>query len=272
MRLKRNLVVTLAAATAIASAAAAQAPKPPPSVARKIQVMDTACGVAGGRPGGGAYVLVYDFSGDGVNDYLLSEGNYSCLGRPDLFRKDGKAVVEVYVANGLDAPRAFYEVVRGYRILDGRPRTIQIVREGPGCGDRPTCGVTLLWDAATRRLVGGAAASATRPAQTAAPAAAVGVLSAAEVRSQIVGRQVSSEEGMNWYYYPDGKYDADDGRIARGGTYVVRPDGRLCWNDRVGSVSGCFQYYRKGGQLHLRRADPDNTFELGRITISPIPR
>jgi hypothetical protein len=100
--------------------------------------------------------------------------------------------------------------------------------------------------------------------------AAAGVLSAAEVNSQIVGHSVALEDGgMTWYYNRGGKYDADDGRNARGGTYQVRPDGRLCWNDNAG-VSGCFQYYRKAGKLHGRRADPDNTFELGALKVGPL--
>lgn len=107
-------------------------------------------------------------------------------------------------------------------------------------------------------------------AQPKAPAAAAGTLTAAEVKSQIVGHSVTLEDGgMTWYYNPGGKYDADDGRNARGGTYVVRPDGRLCWNDNAG-VSGCFQYYRKGGKLQARRADPGNDFELGALKVGPL--
>jgi hypothetical protein len=262
------------AAVVVAAPAWAEALRPPPAVAQKIAVMDTACGVVGGRPGGGAYIFVYDFTGDGVNDYLLSEGNYNCIGAPKAFRAHGKAAVEIYVANGRDAPRAFHEVVRGYRILDGRPRRVEVVREGPAC--RPTvqiaCTVPLLWNRSSKRFVTATApgaAAAPRPA-SGAPAPAAGVLTAAEVRRQIVGHRVAAEDGgMSWYYYPNGKYDGDDGRNARGGTYVVRPDGRLCWNDSVG-VSGCFQYYRKAGKLQVRRADPGHDFELGAVTVGPL--
>jgi hypothetical protein len=102
------------------------------------------------------------------------------------------------------------------------------------------------------------------------PPPASGALTAAEVNSQIVGRQVQGD-GVQWTYYRDGKFESDDGRVARGGTYVVRPDGRLCWDDSIG-VSGCFQYYRQAGKLNLRRADPDNRFELGVVTVGEIPR
>src|SRR3954462_5450568 len=109
----------LLAATAIP--ALAQPPRPPPSVATKMQAMDTACGVAGGKPGQGTYIFAFDFNGDGQTDYLLSEGNYVCVGKPNAFRAEGHAVVEIYVRQGADAPRAFYEVVRGYKILDSNP-------------------------------------------------------------------------------------------------------------------------------------------------------
>ena len=109
-------------------------------------------------------------------------------------------------------------------------------------------------------------------AYAATPAPAGGVLTAAEVRAQIVGHSVKSadgEGGMSWYYYPTGKYDADDGRNARGGSYVVGADGRLCWTENSG-IKGCFQYYRQGKTLHIRRADPDNKFELGPVKVGSL--
>ena len=100
---------------------------------------------------------------------------------------------------------------------------------------------------------------------------APGALTAAEVNAQVVGHSVALEDGsFTWYYNKGGKYDADDGRVARSGTYQVRPDGRLCWNDNTG-VSGCFQYYRQAGKLHARRADPGNSFELGAVKFGPLP-
>jgi hypothetical protein len=36
-------------------------------------------------------VIAQDFTGDGLIDYLLSEGDYRCTRRPGLFRKDGQA-------------------------------------------------------------------------------------------------------------------------------------------------------------------------------------
>ena len=257
--------------------AGSQTPRPA-AVAQKMADMDSACRVAGGRPGGGTYVFVQDFSGDGGNDFLISEGNYNCIGKPDAFRAGGKAAVEIYVTSGSDAFRAFYEVVRGDRILY-RPRTVQIVRDGAACGRAPstTCTVSLRWDPSRRTFIVASASGWTteRPAEIkSAPSATVtpaaGVLTAAEVRKQIVGRKVQGD-GIQWSYYASGKNESDDGRVARSGTYVVQPDGRLCWNDNIG-VSGCFQYYRQAGRLHLRRANPNKKFQLGPITVGSIPR
>lgn len=101
-------------------------------------------------------------------------------------------------------------------------------------------------------------------------APAPGVLSAAEVRAEIVGHRVEAEDGgMTWSYGKGGKYDADDGRNARGGTYAVQADGRLCWTEASG-IKGCFQYYRQGGKLNIRRADPDNRFEVGAVKVGPL--
>jgi hypothetical protein len=236
--------------------------------------MDTACRVAGGRPGGGAYIFVHDFSGDGLIDYLISEGNYNCIGKPDTFRSGGKAAVEIYVTSGQDATRAFNEVVRGYRILNTSPRTVQIFRDGVTC-DRAasaTCTVTLRWDPPSRRFLDASASRSMprEPVPNASSVPSTGILTAAEVNQQIVGRKVQGD-GIQWSYYLNGKYESDDGRVARGGTYVIQPDGRLCWNDNIG-VSGCFQYYRRGGKLLLRRADVNNHSELGSVTVGPIPR
>jgi hypothetical protein len=127
----------------------------------------------------------------------------------------------------------------------------------------------LLAAGAALLTLGPPAGAAPNPKAKAAPAAA-GTLTAAEVNSQIVGHSVALEDGgMTWYYNPGGKYDGDDGRNARGGTYAVRPDGRLCWTEATG-VSGCFQYYRKAGKLQVRRADPGHDFELGAVKLGPL--
>ena len=40
-----------------------------------MNALDARCAAAGGRPGTARYVIVQDFTGDGVLDYLLSEGD-----------------------------------------------------------------------------------------------------------------------------------------------------------------------------------------------------
>jgi hypothetical protein len=165
-------------AAALASSALAQTSRPPPQVAIKMQVMDTACGIAGGRPAGGTYIFAQDFSGDGVKDYLLSEGSYQCAGKPEAFRPGGRAIVEIYVTQGADAPRAFYETVRGYRIIPGSPSQVQVVRDGGT--------VTLRYDAASRKFVTGGAPSPAVPVAQGAPVdplAGVGPRGAAPVPS-----------------------------------------------------------------------------------------
>jgi len=119
-------------------------------------------------------------------------------------------------------------------------------------------------------LAGSLMALAAGAGAVAQPASAV--LSAAQVNAQIVGHKVTSADpdgGMTWYYMAGGKYDADDGRNSRGGTYRVQPDGRLCWTETSG-IKGCFQYYRKAGKMNVRRADPDNKFEVGEVTVGPL--
>jgi len=106
-------------------------------------------------------------------------------------------------------------------------------------------------------------------AKTAAAAAASG-LTAAEVRSQIVGHSVAlSDGGMTWFFNPDGSYDADDGRNGRSGKFVVQPDGKLCWTETTG-IKGCFIYYRKAGKLMVRRSDPGHNTELGAVVVGKL--
>ena len=97
-----------------------------------------------------------------------------------------------------------------------------------------------------------------------------GALTAAEVKSQIVGHSVAlTDGGMTWYWNPGGKYDADDGRNGRRGSYTVQADGKLCWKESTG-VAGCFQYFRQGKDVKVRRADPGHDFELGAVKIGPL--
>gem|GEM_PF-5618629 len=50
------------------------------------------------------YVVGQDFTGGGVIDYLLLNGNYACIGRHNLFRRDGEVRLEVFVADRSTGP------------------------------------------------------------------------------------------------------------------------------------------------------------------------
>ena len=77
---------------------------------------------AGGRAGEGRYIVAQDFTGDGQLDYLLSEGDYSCVGRTGLFRQGGVARVDLFVVDGRNAARRVYsDHLIGYRVLAGKP-------------------------------------------------------------------------------------------------------------------------------------------------------
>ena len=83
----------------LASGAPAQAQQAPPQVAAKIAQLDQACQRAGGRPVAKPYVLVHDFTGDQRPDFLVSEGDYECAGKPGLFQANNQAFIEIYVTD-----------------------------------------------------------------------------------------------------------------------------------------------------------------------------
>lgn len=114
--------------------------------------LDRACENAGGRPARGAFLIAQDFSGDGVPDYLVNEGNYECSGRPNAFVEDKQAHVDIYVADGRGGATLVYrDRLLAVRVLDGRPHRVQVAQRGAGCGASSTaateCGGTLRWNA-----------------------------------------------------------------------------------------------------------------------------
>ncbi len=147
--------------------------------------LDRRCAAAGGKEGPGKYVVAQDFNGDGRLDYLLSEGNYDCTGRPDLFRKDGEARLDIFTVNAANQARRVYsDVVTGYRVLAGKPAKVQIARKGAPCGPGATtatqCAAQLVWNGqgfgqgtfVRNDGKAGAAQTAATPAPTPAPAPA----------------------------------------------------------------------------------------------------
>ena len=72
---------------------------------------------------------------------------------------------------------------------------------------------------------------------------------------------------MFFNFDPSGKLSSGDGRTGRMGQYTLQQDGRLCWAIGTG-FSGCFQYYRRGSELRVRRADNANNSDIGPVRIS----
>lgn len=177
--------LVIIAALALPAVALAQSPpRLPTVVSAKIATLDRVCIAAGGRPGKNSYVFAQDFTGDGRLDYLVSEGDYACSGRPQVFRRNGQAAVEIYVTDPRGgAVQAWRQTLLAYRILDQRPRVVQIAHAGAACGAGAAasvqCGATLRWNPTGQRFdsepIGGRAApdSSTQapapPPATAAP-------------------------------------------------------------------------------------------------------
>ena len=100
---------------------------------------------------------------------------------------------------------------------------------------------------------------------------AAGNLTAAQVRAQIVGHEFAigtSDDAVTWRVAANGSYTAED-RLYHEGRYTVRPDGLLCWKESNG-IAGCFQFYRQGKTLRVRRNDPGHHFDLDEVTVRPL--
>jgi hypothetical protein len=131
----------------------------PETIKQRVNELVAACARAGGQLGNmggqGRFVVPADFSGDGQPDFVVSEGNFPCTGKPELFRRNGQARVELFLADGEgDVRLAFADDLLAYRVLDGRPAKLQIARKGAGCGagspPAAQCGAELRWNAGTR--------------------------------------------------------------------------------------------------------------------------
>ncbi|MDZ4372923.1 MAG: hypothetical protein U1C74_16055, partial [Phenylobacterium sp.] len=139
--------------TALPTFALGQA-RVPPVVMEHLQGLEARCRADGGRPGGGRFIVAQDFTGDGRPDYLISEGDFVCTGRPDLFRQNGEARVDIFVTDARgQALRAFSDRLIAFRVLAGAPVKVQIARRGAVCGAAagPTtqCATQLAWNGQT---------------------------------------------------------------------------------------------------------------------------
>lgn len=142
----------LALGLCLSAVALAQARAPIPSVVLDhMNDLDRRCVAAGGRAGEGRFVVAQDFTGDGRLDYLLSEGDYHCVGRPGLFRRGGVARVDLFVVDARNAARRVYsDQLIGYRVLARQPAKVQVARQGAACGAgstaRTQCAAQLAWN------------------------------------------------------------------------------------------------------------------------------
>ncbi len=163
----------------------------PEPIKARVNELVAQCVQAGGSLGSmtgqGQFVIPRDFTGDGRTDFVVSEGNFPCNGKPQLFRADGLSRVELWVGTGSGgATLGFADRLMAYRVLDGRPARLQIARKGAACGTAPRCGDELRWsgtgftevatdgrNAAPRPATGAALATAAVPV-AASPAVASG--------------------------------------------------------------------------------------------------
>ncbi|MGE3744370.1 MAG: hypothetical protein AB7G25_01420 [Sphingomonadaceae bacterium] len=145
-------------------------PPLPAVVLTHMNGLDARCTAAGGKPGDGRYVIAQDFTGNGLIDYLLSEGDFNCTGRSELFRKDGQARVDIFVTDRAGTARRVYsDTLMAYRVLAGRPARVQIARKGALCGagtpPQGQCAAQLAWNGTSF----GEAVSVTRRTGAASP-------------------------------------------------------------------------------------------------------
>ncbi|MFN3370922.1 MAG: hypothetical protein ACK4Z0_05280 [Sphingomonadaceae bacterium] len=146
--------LALVAGALAAPAPAQQVPEP---IKARVNELVARCVAAGGQlgdmRGAGQFVIPRDFNGDGRTDFLVSEGNVPCTGRPQLFRPGGLARVQLWLGDAAGNARlAFEDQLIAYRVLDGRPAKLQVARRGPACGGPARCGDELRWNAAASRF------------------------------------------------------------------------------------------------------------------------
>ncbi len=151
----RSILGTFLAAVAFATPAMAQGQVPEAIKARVNELVATcarAGGTLGNMSGQGQFVIPVELTGDGRTDFLVSEGNFPCNGKPALFRADGLGRVQIYAGDGAGGARLLFDDrLLGYRILAGKPARVQIARRGGACGTGAAsarCGDELRWNAA----------------------------------------------------------------------------------------------------------------------------
>lgn len=95
-------------------------------------------------------------------------------------------------------------------------------------------------------------------------------LTEAQVRVEIIGKNVTHLDRYHRTYNPDGTAAGGDGRFGWMGTYRLEKDGRVCL--KAQGDTPCFQYYRRNGQLRVRRTDPGSPGDIGLVTVEAMPK
>lgn len=144
-------VLVLAGFAALAGGSALGQARVPATVMTHLRSLESLCKSSGGQPGGGRFIVVQDFTGDRRPDYLISEGDFVCTGRPDLFKRNGEARVDIFVGDATgQARRVYSDRLIAFRVLAGVPAKVQIARRGAVCGPDagPTtqCAAQLAWN------------------------------------------------------------------------------------------------------------------------------
>lgn len=94
-------------------------------------------------------------------------------------------------------------------------------------------------------------------------------LTAAQVHSEIVGKDVNHDGRLHLTNNANGTVEGGDGRFGFSGTYRLEKEGLICWKFR--GDTGCYQYYRRGAQLRVRRTDMRDG-DIGPVTVSAFNR
>jgi len=95
-------------------------------------------------------------------------------------------------------------------------------------------------------------------------------LTEAQVRVEILGKNVIHLDRYHRTYADNGTAAGGDGRFGWMGTYRLEKDGRVCL--KAQGDTPCFQYYRRNGQLRVRRTDPGSPGDIGLVTVEAMPK
>ena len=151
----------------VSGAVAQSQNKLPALVQTELAQMMKACKDASGKPGKSPGLLtIADFTGDGVQDFVIYQGLFNCEGAASLFslgaQGGGQVIVYVGTTNG-QAAQAFNEGALDVKInKDIKPAKLHVMNRGELCGQKITakmsrseykgCWRPLLWNERSKRL------------------------------------------------------------------------------------------------------------------------